>query len=199
MTTPPPGHRSRYGWLGRPVTWRLGGATLSMTDESGGGRSFALRDVHELRLFLMPSRFSEHLICELRLADGETLQICDAYQRFFLWKVSSQETYRGFVLALCAALVAEGRDCRFRAGPPAGQYLLITLAMLIAIYLLAQFAVILLEASEADRNGLLAFEYGLILLKSPYWRRSNRQAAFDPTAIPEELLPPEVRPAGTRS
>jgi hypothetical protein len=196
MTAPSPEHRSRQGWLGRPVNWRLSGATLSMTDEGGGGRSFALPDIRELRLSLTPSRFSEHYVCELRLADGGTLSIYDEYQRFVVWKVSSKETYRGFVLALCAALASEGRRCRFRAGPRVGSHLLIVLAMAVAIYLIAQFLVVHVGMSATERNWFFAFGCGLILLKSPYWRRSNRQAVFDPADIPEELLPPE---AGTRS
>lgn len=199
MTTPPLEHRSRHGWLGRPVTWRLSGATLSMTDENGSRQNFALADVCELRLSLMPTRFSEHHICELLLAEGNALRIYDGYQRFVFWKVSSGESYRCFVLALCVALISDGGRCRFCAGPRAVPHLVSVLAMLVAIYLLAQLLVVHVGASETDRNWLLAFGCALILLRSPFWHRSNRQPAFDPAAIPAELLPREAGPVGTRS
>ena len=170
-----------------------------MTDENGGRQTFRLPDIRELRLYLMPSRFWEHYVCELQLANGDRLRIGDDYQRFVVWKVSSRESYRCFILALCAALVSEERRCRFRAGPRKTSYLLSVLAMAIGVYLIAQFLVAHVGMSETDRNWLVAFGYGLILLKSPYWRRSNRLTEFDPADIPEGLLPREAGVTDARS
>ncbi len=189
---PSPEHRSGRGWLGRPVVWRLHATTLSMTDEGGVSQTFALRDIRELRLYLTSSRFSEHYICVLRLADSSRLRIYDEYARFVVWRVSSRETYRGFVTALCAALATEDMECRFRAGPRISFYLMTVLAMAAGIYLIAQFLVAHVGMTEADARWLLAFGFGLILVKSPYWRSGNRLIRFEPTAIPEGLLPREA-------
>ncbi len=184
-------HRSRRGWLGRPVTWRLQATTVSMTTEDGAGQTFDLRDIREVRIYVTPSRYSEHYVCELRLADNTLLRIEDGYARFVVWTVSSRETYRSFVTALCAALASVEPHCRFRAGPRMSRYLLTVLAMAVAIYLLAQFMISQVGMSETDGQWLFAFGCGLILLKSPYWRSANRQTEFDPANIPEGLLPRE--------
>lgn len=199
MTLPLSEHRSRHGRLGRSVVWRLHATTLSMTDEDGGGRIFALRDIREVRLYLMPSRLWEHYVCELRLSDNTMLRIGDEYARFLVWRVFTTETYRDFIMALCAALAAQEPRCRFRAGPLLWTYLLSVLAMAAAIHLLAQAMVVHMGMSETDRYWLLAFGYGLILLKSPYWRGANRLTEFDPTDIPEGFLPREAGTTGARS
>lgn len=188
-------HRSSHGRLGGSVTWRLDGARLTMTGMGRGHEDgFALRDIREVRLSLMASRFRKHHVCELQLADRSRLRIDDEYARFAIWKVASGESYRRFVVTLCTALAVEGTECRFRTGPRGSVYLAMVLVMAAAIHLIAQFLVVHVGLSETEGRWFFAFGCGLILLKSPYWRRVNRPAAFDPVAIPEALLPRETAP-----
>lgn len=193
-------HRSRYGWLGRPVVWRLQGTTLSMVGKDNDAASICdLREIRELRLYLMPARFWQYYVCELRLADGRMLRIGDEYTRFVVWRVLSRETYGKFVAALCAKLVSAGVPCRFRAGPPEASYLFVTLAAVAAIYGLTQFMVSQVGMSETDGRWAFAFGCALALLKSPYWHRVNRLVEFDPAEIPDGLLPRDVAFMGARS
>lgn len=147
----------------------------------------------------MPSRFREHFVCELRLADDSILQIGDEYAWLMVLKISSRDTYRSFVTTLCAALASEKISCRFRAGPRGSSYLLAVLLMAAAIYLFAQFMVFHVGMTEADARWLVALGFGLILVKSPYWRSANRLIEFEPAKIPEGLLPHEAGAAGARS
>lgn len=198
MTTLSPEHRSRRGWLGSTVVWRLQASILSVSDEDGGGHMFELLDIRELRLYVTSSRFREHYVRELRLADDSAMRINDEYARFVVWKVSSRETYRSFITALCVAIAPEEIHCRFRAGPAEASYLLTVLAMAAAIYLLAQYLVLHVGMSEADGHWLVALGCGLIRLKSPYWRSANRLIKFDPTEIPGGLLPHAIDAADAR-
>jgi len=160
-----------------------------MTDSNGDKRVIGLRDICEMRLHLAASRFHEHHVCNLHLANGERLIISNDYVRFGFWRISSGETYRPFVLTLCAALASPGGECRFLAGPRKAAYVAVTLAMMAAMYAIAQAMVAHAGMSETDGRWLMAFGGVLILLKSPYWSRSNRLTEFDPLAIPEGLLP----------
>lgn len=200
MTGASPEHRSRHGWLGRSVVWRLDATTLSMTNTDRGiVRTLGLQEIRELRLCLMPSRFWEHHVCELQLTDGSRLWIGDDYVKFVVWKVSSKETYREFVTALCAALASKGLQCRFRTGPREPDHLLLMLAVIAAIYVITQFLVVHVGMSKTDGNWFFSFGCVLVLLKSPYWRRVNRPTEFDPTKIPDGLLPDDAAgPAGVK-
>ncbi len=129
MTVPSPEHKSRRGWLARPVVWRLRATALSMTKADGAAQTFELREIREVRLYVMPSRFWEHYVCELRLADDSMLRIGDECAGLAVWKASSKDTYRSFVTALCAALDSEKLSCRFRAGPRLSSYLITVLVM----------------------------------------------------------------------
>jgi hypothetical protein len=189
MSASPLEHRSRQGLLGRPAAWRLQGSALAMTISNGSTQTVALRDIREVRIYMVRSRFWEHYVCELRLADRRMLRIYDEYTRFLVWRMSSGKTYRRLVTELCAALAATDMRCRFRTGPRLSSCLLIALAMALAMYLIAQAMVSHAGMSQADGRWLFAIGCGLILLKSPYWRSANRLIEFDPVAIPEGLLP----------
>lgn len=184
-------HVSRAGFLGARRLWKLADDRLACCDADGRiKREWPLRDVQEMRLFRMPSRFMPTFAgCELRLSGGSKLKVTCDESRFACW-IDRSRSYRTFVASLAAAIVCANPACAFRVGrrEPQHSLTILTLLILIVVASLAFTHYVGMKRGESIAVAVASCMIFLVHMMESF--RMGRRSTFDPDAIPERVLPP---------
>ncbi|MCC6406950.1 MAG: hypothetical protein IT453_07280 [Planctomycetes bacterium] len=170
-------------------TWVLDGASVVVESTEGADR-FELADLVELRLLYAPTRAElARFECRLRTRDGRKWTFTSRTYRGLLDFAPTPVEYVGFVRALVTAAAARAPGCRFRAGARTGSFVF-NLGCTVAALVLLVVAVLLFAAIGGGAT--VVIKLGLIVVLLPFailWVKRNRPREFDPSAIPDELLP----------
>ena len=172
------------------VTWVLDGAIVRLEDGQGPPREVALAQVRALRLDFAPTRPERNRFrCRLVLASGETLTF---FNRTYAGLNDFRDTsaaYAAFVTALVSALRRHAPGCRYRAGTGVAVY---ALNLLATGFIFCCFGAIAWFLYRINLTWMLVLKILILIFYVPallYWVVRNRPRAFDPTAIPPDLLP----------
>ena len=195
---PPPfalEHRCRVSVLEKEVLWRLEGDVLvRITGELPPFR-IPLATVESVRLFYAPTRFQAGRYgCHIGLRGGHSLGLQNEHFEGFATFTDRSESYRSLVLALIRRRAAIGGGCRYLCGTSWLNWIVQT-GILFAGFLLLAMA---LMAFGPITSGMVLVKLGLIVAMVPVavlWVLKNRPGTFEPSLVPDPLLPPPGAPA----
>lgn len=213
-----PTHASRANVFQREATWRFGADALEREGgepadapwyahalrfylrllwpwsgiriDQGGAARFPYGDIAEIRLLFDPTRFdTERHRCDVTLRDGTRAAFWSTHYVSVGEFEDRGGSYRPLVRQLVARVAAANPNCQFRAGKRPLVY------WAEQIFLAAMAALLIWVLALVGGSGLselvlvkLGIVVALIPLALRYARR-NRPRAFQPAAVPPDVLP----------
>ncbi len=191
---PPPlriDHRCRVSVLEKETLWSLRGDTLVRAVDGMPEYPVPLASITEIRLQYAPTRYQPfRFIC--RLSDSRRL--CAALQNEHFSGFATFEdrsrSYRELVLALIRRRTNLGPGCRYLGGTSLANWVLQSSFMAGSLVMLA---VVLFHFWSAA-GWMILVKLVIIAWMVPMgfrWVVRNKPAEFDPSAVPDHLLPSE--------
>jgi hypothetical protein len=213
-----PTHASRANVFQREATWRVGAEALEREGgepadapwyahalrfylrllwpwsgiriDRGGAARFPYGEIAELRMLFDPTRFdAQRHRCDVMMRDGTRISLWSTHYVAVGEFEDRGASYRPFVRALVARAAAASPACRFRAGKRP----LVYWAELVFLLLMAALLVFVLAlVGGSSLSDLVLVKLALVVAMVPLllrYVRKNRPRAFDPPAMPADVLP----------
>jgi hypothetical protein len=182
-------HRTRRSIFQSEAAWRLGEDALERVAEGRPAFRIPYAEIVELQLSYDPTRFeTTRYRCDvLSQRNGRALIVSVSYLSPMNFE-NRGATYVPFMEALVARVAAANPACRFQAGKRLSTYIgeqLFLLAMLLLL-------VSVLYLTGAPIAGIVAIKLALLAFFVPtmiLYVRKNRPRTFDPSEIPDDILP----------
>jgi len=171
-------------------TFALDQTGLDIIEDKRSPQRILLADIICVRLEFHPTRFeTERYRCEIRTRQNKQWEFFNrSYEGVASFRDTSTE-YAQFVRELHAALPRVNPGCQFVAGCTGARYWINVAAMVFtALVLMALLAFLVMVGMHwiALLKMLLIAAFTPVAIQ---WLRRNRPRRYQPTAIPEEVLP----------
>lgn len=189
---PPPiriDHRCRVSALDKETLWSLRSDALVRGVDGMPEFSVSLKSITQIRLQYAPTRFQPfRYVC--RLSDSR--RECAAFQNEHFSGFASFEdrsgSYRELVLALIRRRAALGPGCRYLGGASLANWLLQSSIMMGSLVILAA-ALFYFWSAAGWMTVVKLVIIGWMLPIGFRWVVKNKPGEFDPSAVPDHLLP----------
>lgn len=172
----------RASLLDRETAWKLQGEFISVTPEGGIEQRFALSEVRDVHLSYVRSKYSHHWFCVLRLESGRKFTLKNRHFKGLANFEDRNSAYNAFVKGVHRALEPYRSQVRFHSGS-LWAFLFSVLFVVIGV------GATLLCLWAALWQGAIPFGVLTLVLVGTLGRLKPRD--FEPSAIPQGLLPPE--------
>lgn len=194
--TPPPlppdtgfEYRSRTSALDQEVTLRLEAGHLVIVHRSGARELLPLASLTRVCLRFFPTRFQANRYeCLLCWNNGRRLKVCSQFFAGMADFHDQAPEYRRWVLELHRLVPEANPACSFHSGLSVLRYSVNALFMIGVFGLLALVMIAFatsIPAIAIIKLVLIACYLPILIL----WFRRNVPGRYDPTAIPDQVLP----------
>lgn len=187
-------HRVRTSILEQETVWRLTPDALEREQVLKDGRGLTVRypyqDIREIRLSFAPTRVDgRRYRCDFQLKNGVLVAILSTHYAGFADFEDRAATYTPLVRELIERVAAANPACKFEAGKRLGTYVGEHIFLFLMVLLLV---LVIGMVGGASLSTLVMVKLSILITYIPLmilYTRKNWPRSFDPSAIPDELLP----------
>jgi hypothetical protein len=175
--------------IGSGFSFRLGSHSLEW-NMSGLPGQVPYPMIRMVRLGFRPSNFgNRRFIAEIWPQKGAKLEIASASYKSMVSMEDQGPAFRAFIGELHRRIVASGGNCRFEAGFAAWRWWPLVLVSLATALALVYVGVTTFASGDMGASFLVVGFMGLFAWQMwpLIWR--NRPTTYDPSHIPEQVLP----------
>ena len=175
--------------MGAPLEFRLASDALEWR-RGGSFSRIAYGRIRRIRLGFRPMTMQNYrFVTEIWPADGPKLQIASTSWKSVFEQERFDANYRAFVRELCRRIDAAGAETLCQTGSPAVLYWLGLIVFVGASLSLAALTVRALQVAAWSGAAFIAAFLAFFLWQAGGFFRRNRPGVFQPTAVPEPVLP----------
>jgi hypothetical protein len=184
-----PSYAYKSSLVGAPFEFRLAADALEWRRGTSAGRTPYHR-IRRIRLSFRPMTMQNYrFLAEVWTVDGPKLQIASTSWKSMFEHERLDAAYRAFVTELSRRVGAAGGQTSFDVGSPALLYWPGVVVFTGASLALAALIVRALQEAAWSGAAFIAAFLGLFLWQAGAFLHRNRPGAFDPAAVPPQVLP----------
>jgi len=175
--------------MGAPLELRLTSEALEWR-RGGPSHRIPYGRIRRIRLGFRPMTMQNYrFLTEVWVAEGPKLQIASTSWKSVFEHERLDAGYRAFVTELCRRAGAAGGETLFQTGSPVVIYWLGLIVLVGASLSLAALIVRALQVEAFGGAAFIAAFLAFFLWQAGAFFRRNRPGVFQPTAVPEPVLP----------